>query len=175
MKKNLMSVLILALVVANLILTAILMISVVPQTKKANELVNKVCSAIDLELEGGKEKATIDIPMEQVATVQVDGGESITVNLKSDNDRKSYAIVSISLALDTKNKDYKKGTEAITANEDLIKDEVIKVIAKHTIDDMRTAQKEIQDEVLVSLRKLFESDFIVSVAFPTYTYEEASD
>lgn len=111
MKKNLMSVLILALVVANLILTAILMISVVPQTKKANELVNKVCSAIDLELEGGKEKATIDIPMEQVATVQVDGGESITVNLKSDNDRKSYAIVSISLALDTKNKDYKKGTE----------------------------------------------------------------
>lgn len=44
MKKNLMSVLILALVVANLILTAILMISVVPQTKKANELINKVCS-----------------------------------------------------------------------------------------------------------------------------------
>ena len=70
MKKNLMSVLILALVVANLILTAILMISVVPQTKKANELINKVCSAIDLELEGGKENSSIDIPMEQVETVQ---------------------------------------------------------------------------------------------------------
>ena len=166
MKKNLMSVLILALVLANLILTAILMISVVPQTKKANELISKVCSAIDLELEGGKEKASIDIPMEQVATVKIAEGENITVN---------YAIVSISLALDTKNKDYKKGTEAITANEDLIKDEVIKVIAKHTIDNMRTAQKDIQDEVLKSLRKLFDSDFIVSVAFPTYTYEEASD
>lgn len=175
MKKNLMSVLILALVVANLILTAILMISIVPQTKKANELINKVCSAIDLELEGGKEKSTIDIPMEQVATVQVDAGESITVNLKSDGQQKSYAIVSISLALDTKSKDYKTVTTAITANEDLIKDEVIKVIAKHTIDDMRTAQKDIQDEVLVSLRKLFDSDAIVSVAFPTYTYEEASD
>lgn len=175
MKKNLMSVLILALVVANLILTAILMISVVPQTKKANELITKVCSAIDLELEGGKEKATIDIPMEQVATVKIAAGETITVNLKSDGDKKSYAIVSISLALDTKNKSYKTLTEAITANEDLIKDEVIKVIAKHTIDDMRTAQKDIQDEVLVSLRKLFDSDCIVSVAFPTYTYEEASD
>ncbi|MCI9447066.1 MAG: flagellar basal body-associated FliL family protein [Lachnospiraceae bacterium] len=175
MKKNLMSVLILALVVANLILTAILMISVVPQTKKANELVSKVCSAIDLELEGGKEKASIDIPMDQVATVKIAEGENITVNLKSDDGKKSYAIVSISLALDTKNKDYKKGTEAITANEDLIKDEVIKVIATHTIDDMRTAQKDIQDEVLKSLRKLFDSDFIVSVAFPTYTYEEAND
>lgn len=175
MKKNLMSVLILALVVANLILTAILMISVVPQTKQANALISKVCSAIDLELEGGREKASIDIPMEQVATVKIDEGNTITVNLKSDNGKKSYAIVSISLALDTKNEDYKKGTGAITANEDVIKDEVIKVIAKHTIDDMRTAQKEIQDEVLVSLRKLFDSDFIVSVAFPTYTYEESSN
>lgn len=175
MKKNLMSVLILALVVANLILTAILMISIVPQTKKANELITKVCSAIDLELEGGKQNASIDIPMEQVETVKIADGETITVNLKSDDDKKSYAIVSISLALDTKNEDYKKGTEAITANEDLIKDEVIKVIAKHTIDDMRTAQKEIQDEVMVSLRKLFDSDFIVSVAFPTYTYEESSN
>ena len=48
MKKNLMSVLILALVLVNLILTGILTITILPQTKKSNELVNKVCSAIDL-------------------------------------------------------------------------------------------------------------------------------
>ncbi len=175
MKKNLMSVLILALVLANLILTAILMISVVPQTKKANELINKVCSAIDLELEGGKASASIDIPMDQVETVKIAEGEALTINLKSDDGKKSYAKVSISLAVDKKNKGYKKGLEAITANEDLIKNEVIKVIANHTIEDMRDGQKELQDEVMVSLRKLFDSDFIVSVAFPTYTYEEGSN
>ena len=69
MKKNLMSVLILALVVANLVLTAILMISVVPQTKKANQLITKVCSAIDLELEGGKDNSSINIPMERLETI----------------------------------------------------------------------------------------------------------
>ena len=69
MKKNLMSVLILALVVANLVLTAILMISVVPQTKKANQLITKVCSAIDLELEGGKDNSSINIPMERLETL----------------------------------------------------------------------------------------------------------
>ncbi len=175
MKKNLMSVLILALVVANLILTAILMISIVPQTKKANELVTKVCSAIDLELEGGKEKSTIDIPMDQLETVKIANGDSLTINLKSDNDRKSYAKISISLAVDKKNKGYKKGLEAITANEDIIKDEIIKIVSNYTVDDMRDGQKELQDEVLVSLRKLFDSDFIVSVAFPTYTYEESSN
>ncbi|MCI9525966.1 MAG: flagellar basal body-associated FliL family protein [Lachnospiraceae bacterium] len=175
MKKNLMSVLILALVVANLILTAILMISVVPQTKKANELVTKVCSAIDLELEGGKEKSAIDIPMDQLETVKIANGDSLTINLKSENDRKSYAKISISLAVDKKNKGYKKGLEAITANEDIIKNEIIKIVTNYTIDDMRDGQKELQDEVLVSLRKLFDSDFIVSVAFPTYTYEESSN
>ena len=170
-----MSVLILALVVANLILTAILMISVVPQTKKANELVTKVCSAIDLELEGGKEKSAIDIPMDQLETVKIANGDSLTINLKSENDRKSYAKISISLAVDKKNKGYKKGLEAITANEDIIKNEIIKIVTNYTIDDMRDGQKELQDEVLVSLRKLFDSDFIVSVAFPTYTYEESSN
>ena len=175
MKKNLMSVLILALVVANLILTAILMISIVPQTKKANELVTKVCSAIDLELEGGKEKSTIDIPMDQFETVKIAKVDRLTINLKSDNDRKSYAKISISLAVDKKNKGYKKGLEAITANEDIIKDEIIKIVSNYTVDDMRDGQKELQDEVLVSLRKLFDSDFIVSVAFPTYTYEESSN
>jgi flagellar FliL protein len=175
MKKNLMSVLILALVVANLILTAILMISVVPQTKKANELVTKVCSAIDLELEGGKEKSAIDIPIDQLETVKIANGDSLTINLKSENDKKSYAKISISLAVDKKNKGYKKGLESITANEDIIKNEIIKIVSDYTIDDMRNGQKELQDEVLVSLRKLFDSDFIVSVAFPTYTYEESSN
>ena len=173
MKKTLMSVLILALVVANLILTAILMISVVPQTKKANELINKVCSAIDLELEGGKENS-ITVPIEQLETVQIASGESLTINLKSEGDTKSYAVISISLALDKKNKGYKKGVEYITANEDLIKGEIIKIVSSHTIDDMRNNQEDVQEEILRRLRKLFDSDFIVSVAFPTYTYEEGS-
>ena len=53
MKKNLMTVVILALVFANFVLTAIMMFSVLPQTQKANELINKVCAAIDLELNSG--------------------------------------------------------------------------------------------------------------------------
>ena len=83
MKKNLMSVLILALVLANLILTAILMISVVPQSKKANELITKVCSAIDLELESGKEEGAIDVPMSQIEEVKLSDGEKMTINLKN--------------------------------------------------------------------------------------------
>lgn len=173
MKKNLMSVLILALVVANLILTAILMISIVPQTKKANELITKVCSAIDLELEGGKENASINIPMEQVEQVKIAEGESLTINLKDSGDgEKHYAVISVSLALDTKNKGYKTyGTEGISGKEDIIKNEIIKIVSNHTVEDMKEDQAGVQDEILSCLRSLFDSDFIVSVVFPTYNYE----
>ena len=95
MKKNLMSVLILVLVLANLVLTAILMISVVPQSQKANELITKVCSAIDLELEGGKDNATINVPMEQLEMLDLAEGQSLTINLQETSDgRKGFAVIS---------------------------------------------------------------------------------
>ena len=51
MKKNLMTVIILALVLVNLVLTAILAFTIIPQTRKSNQLIDKIASAIDLELE----------------------------------------------------------------------------------------------------------------------------
>ncbi len=42
MKKNLITVMVLALVLVNLVLTALLTITIVPQTKKANELITQV-------------------------------------------------------------------------------------------------------------------------------------
>ena len=45
-----MSVIILALVFANFVLTAILMFTVIPQTKKANNLIDQICEAVSLDL-----------------------------------------------------------------------------------------------------------------------------
>lgn len=173
MKKNLMSVLILALVVANLVLTAILMISVVPQTKKANQLITKVCSAIDLELEGGKDNSSINIPMERLETISIDDGASMTINLKDDGEGEGhYAVVSVALAVDNKSDGYKTfGVEGVTAKKDIIKDIVNKVVSGYKLEEMKADQTKAQDEILSRLRRMFDSDFIVSVAFPTYNYE----
>ena len=170
MKKNLKSVLILALVLANLILTAILMISVVPQSKKANELITKVCSAIDLELESGKEEGAIDVPMSQIEEVKLSDGEKMTINLKNTDGKDHYVMMSVSLALDTKNKDYTDAT-VISDKEGIIKDEINKIVSSHTIDDMRNDTKGIQNEILKSLRKMYDSDFIVSVVFSDINYQ----
>lgn len=91
MKKNLMTVVVLALVLVNLILTAILTITILPETKKANELITQVCSAIDLELKSGSVTSSItNVPIDQVVTHDVNGGESMTVNLKESADGKEH-------------------------------------------------------------------------------------
>ena len=68
MKKNLMSVLILALVLVNTILTAILAIGIIPSVKKSNQLVETVASAINLELNGANGESAASVPMAQIET-----------------------------------------------------------------------------------------------------------
>lgn len=170
MKKNLMSVLIMALVLANLILTVIIMISVVPQSKKANELITKVCSAIDLELESGKDEGDINVPMDQIEEVKISEGEKMTINLKNTDGKDHFVMMSVSVVLDTENEDYTDAT-AITNKEGIIKDEINKIVSSHTIDDMREDTIGVQNEILKKLKGLYDSDFIISVAFSDIQYQ----
>ena len=71
MKKNLLAVIILALVLVNLILTAVLVFSIIPQTKKSNELIDQVCAAINIELEGGQNKDSSAVPIEEIAVYNI--------------------------------------------------------------------------------------------------------
>ena len=50
MKKNLMSVVILAFMMANLILTIVLMFAIVPETKKVNKMIDDICAAKTAEI-----------------------------------------------------------------------------------------------------------------------------
>ena len=57
MKKNLISVLILALLVVNLVLTSIMMFSTMSSVKKTSALVTSIASVLNIELGGESEVA----------------------------------------------------------------------------------------------------------------------
>ena len=95
MKKNLMTVVILALVFANFVMTAIMMFSVLPQTQKANEMITKVCEAIDLELNSGAAVGLSNLPISQIETYDVAAGEAMTINLKDGG----YGQISVSISV----------------------------------------------------------------------------
>lgn len=175
MKKNLITVVILALVVVNLVLTAVLTISIVPETKKANELITKVCSAIDLDLRAGDTAGSLAIKVENMVDYAVNGGEVQTINLADSGDGNlHYAVLGVSLSLDSTNEDYAKfgdGAGDLSTYDNVISDTIKTEVAKHTIEEMRNDEEGVKEDILEALQNLFQSSVIVRVNFSSATYQ----
>ncbi len=170
MKKYLITVITLALVVVNLVLTVILTITILPETKKANELITKVCSAIDLDLESGSATSNANIPIDQIDVYNIEDQQ--TINLKSSGDGKDhFAMITVSISMDKKNKDYKDLQPEVENKVELIKGEINNIVSQYTIDEIKDNQSAVQNEILKDLQKMFGSDFIVAVGFPTAQYQ----
>lgn len=100
MKKNLMSVLILALLVVNLVLTAITMISIVPSAKKSNQLITQICTALNLELASGRTANLSSVSIENLQSYTL--GDTMTINLRDSEDGSShYAVLTVVLSMDS--------------------------------------------------------------------------
>lgn len=159
--------LILALLVVNLVLTAITMISIVPSAKKSNELISEVCTALDLELASGRSANLSSVPIENLVPYTLDG--SLTVNLRnSDDGKEHYAVVSVVLSLDNSNEDYEKiGKNGIEANvyDSNIKNIVNDVVHTYTKEEIHADPEHAEKEILERLQGFFDSNVIVDVGF----------
>lgn len=174
MKKNLMTVIILALVLANLVLTAILAFTIIPQTRKSNQLIDQVCSAISLELESGQGNSAVNVPIEDIEVYNIT--ESFTVNLADSGDgKKHYAIFSVGLSVNTKSEGYETyaGLEGLTAKETIIRSEINTIVSSYTMEEFEAeGQKAVKEEILTAMQDMFGgSDFIVGVNFSSVTFE----
>lgn len=168
MKKNLMTVIILALVVANLVLTAIMMFTIVPQTKKANEMITKVCEAIDLELNSGAATGLSNLPIDQIETYDVADGETITVNLKDGG----YAVVSVCISVNNESETYEDSTtEPLSTKESIIKDSIIEIVGNYSKDELNASKDDVKSELLKTLQKTFGADYVVGISFPKFTID----
>ena len=164
MKKNLVSVIILALVLVNLILTAVLAFTIIPQTQKSNILIDRVCAAIDLELESSGD-ALAAIPIEDIEVYNV--ADQFTINLKDSGDGKShYALFSVGFSLNIKSEAYETVTvEGISAKETLIKDKIIGIVKQYTKEEFDANSEAVKAEILEAMQEMFGSDFVVGVSF----------
>lgn len=168
MKKNLITVIILALVLANLILTAILAFTIIPQTKKSNALIDQVCAAINIDLEGAQNKNLSAVPIEDIEVYSI--ANSFTVNLRDSEDgKKYYAVFSIGLSVNTQSEGYKTygGLEGLAAKDAVIADTINSIVGTYTVDEFNAdGYKNVKNDILESLQSIFGgSDFIVGVNF----------
>ncbi len=172
MKKSLINIITLALLVVNLILSMVMIFSVMPASKKTNDMITKVCAALDLELESEKTgDAEEDYTIDQLETFDIE--EELTIPLKkSDGDETDhFAVVSVSIVVDNQNEDYEKYVDSITTKESLIKDSVRNIVGSFTVEELGNNPEGVQKAVLEKLQKLFDSDFIVKIAFKKLLFQ----
>ena len=168
MKKNLISVIILALLIVNIVLTAIMMFSVTGASKKTAALVDNIATALNLELASGTEGGAEEV-VSMADTETYSFAEDMTIPLKKSegDDKDHYCIVSITLSINTKADGYKEygSAENLATREGLIKDEINGVFANYTMEGARDNQEEIKKEIINRIQQMFDSKFIYNVSF----------
>lgn len=168
MKKNLLSIVILALLIVNLVLTSIMMFSVMSTNKKTAAVVTDIATVLQLELGGEEEEVANAVSMENTAVhnISTDMTILLTKSPSADGESKDhYALVAVSLSMDTTHDDYETYGPTIADKESLIIGEITDVIGKYTADEVQPRSEEIKDEILTRIQELFGSEFIYDVTF----------
>ncbi len=166
MKKNLISVIILALLIVNIVLTAIMMFSVTGSARKTSALVDNITRSLNLELTAKGDAGATAVPMSDIATYDI---EKMTIELKRGEGEAEgephFFVGAITLSMNTKHEDYKTYGEEMESRQSLIKSEITDVISSYTAEDARNNQDGMKADILERIQTMFNSEFIFNVAF----------
>lgn len=169
MKKNLLTIIILALLVVNIVMTAVMMFTVIPANRKTIALVNDIAGVMNLELTNPVDAASAGVAVSVDDTVTYDIADQLTISLKkSEGDEKDhFAILSVTLYMNSKDDDYKTyGGEAVGERESMIKNEIIDAIGNYTYEEVQAlGNAGLQDAVLEKIQSMYNSRFIYKVGF----------
>ena len=176
MKKNILSIVILALCLINMVLTSVMIFTIVPTNNKTNRLISQISSVIDLELESPEDAEEEQIPVTEIEPYKVTNGESggaLTINLKQGEDNKDhYAMLdSVTLSVHKKSKDYKKLSGTLETSTNKILEIVTEEITKYSYDDAKNNREQMKANILEKIQNYFQSDFIVDVSFDNLRFQ----
>ncbi len=168
MKKNLLSIIILALLIVNLVFSTIIMISVTSTNKKTAAVIGDIATILNLELESGA--AGEDVPEVSIDDTAVyDIQEQMTIPLKKGADGKDhFALVSVTLVMNTEHEDYKTygEGEALAGKESLIKGLIVEAFGDYTMEQIQADNGDaVREDILKRIQTMFDSKFIYKVTF----------
>jgi len=168
MKRNMLSILILALLIVNVALTSVMMFSMMSTTKKTNRLIDGIATALSLEVASPEEQTegtgTVDVAMEDIKIYQIE--DQMTIGLAKGADGKShYCMMSVSLSLNSKDPDYEKYSATLGDSVDMIKDKIFQIVGSHSIEEAESNQDGLREEILEAIQQMYGSKFVYNVVF----------
>lgn len=168
MKKNILTIIVLAMATINVILSAVIIFVMVPTFNKTNTLITKVAQIVDLELESPENIQQII----EVSDIEpYDLPDKLTIRLRSNTGSRNYAVLYASLSLYTKHERYTELQPFVAKNENLIEEYITEEFSKYTIEEVYDNKDQIKQNVLKRIHDLFNSDFIINVSFGNFILE----
>ncbi len=177
MKKNLLAIIILALLLVNTGMTGFMMLTVMTTNNQAVKLIGDVAAALQIEANGGENgqgfsgSATGNVAIENRDSFVI---SDMTISLKDDGSGKQhFMLATIVLSMDKTNADYATyGTaESMASYEQQIRAKINEVISSYTYDEIRQYEDEAKATILENIQELFGSGFIFDVSFSSKVYQ----
>jgi flagellar FliL protein len=179
MKKNLLSIIILALLIVNLGMTGFMMLSVMTTNSQTAKLISDIAAALELEANGGTSggfsgSASGVVAVTDVATFGYTGDDKLTIALKAGEDGKQhYMVVEVVFSMNKASADYATlGTEeSLASMRELVKSKVTNTLAGYTMEELQSGKdEEARESILEQVQELFGSNFIYEVSFSSVLY-----
>lgn len=172
MKKNLISILIMALMIVNIIISAITMFSVTSTNKKTAAVITKIASTVDLEAASAEEtgETTESVSLDKTEVYDIADSMTIPLTIGSDGEQ-HYYVVNVTLSMNTENAGYKTYGADIADKESLIKSQIISVIGSYTLEEIQADPDGMKQAVLEAIQNMFDSDFIYEVSFSNILFQ----
>lgn len=163
MKKNMLTIVILASSVVNLILSIVLVFSLVPMTNKTTALVEKVASVVDLEIDADKEKDD-GYNVAELIPYTITYDKDVKINLKAGTDGKQhFGIISgIVVSFNPNTDDAQDVQTAITTADVYVQDIVKETIASYSYDEIN--QNTIKEEAIKKIQQKYDTKCVVDIS-----------
>ena len=166
MKKNILTIVIMAASLVNLILSIVLVFSVMPAMNKTGRLADKVAKLIDLEIDSGKDEDQ-EYTVADLTPVEITYESSVKINLQQEGDSAHYCVLDgIVVSLNSKAEDYKDISKALGENNVYVSDIVKEVISGYpasTLDEVTVRQ-----EAVKRLQEKYNTKAIVEISLPGF-------
>lgn len=172
MKKNIFSIIITALTVVNVILTAILFFVMMPTFQKTNELVTKVASVLNIELAEGGTAVEEQYKISDLEYTDVAFDAQQTINLNPSEDGKAhYALFDgYTVGVNKEADDYDDfKTDKITSYQSTITDIIRSVMQSHNNDNI--SEDIIKKESLEQIREKFDTKSVVEITLKNFMHQ----
>lgn len=165
MKKNLLTVLVLALTLVNTILSGVMMVSVMGTNKKTAKLVGDIATVLNLELGTAGEEEKPEVSLADTEVYAIDGSMTILLKSEPGATKSTYIVFDIALSLNKKHADYKKyGGENFKSYDSMIKSAINDAVMQYTELECRNDMQAMKDDILKAIQEIFQSDFVYNIS-----------